>query len=70
MDPDVTLMTIRALVSVFDDTTDLHCNCCRCATSAARHSELKQRISDLDLWLSHGGFPPNAWQPAPTPIRR
>lgn len=49
MDPNDTLDRIRAIVDMDHEDTE------------RTYEELATLVQSLDLWLSGGGFPPDAW---------
>ncbi len=63
MDPDVALRELRELAA----------RCLASEGSAPDHpwvaeaADALQRFTDLDTWLTRGGFPPAAWNHQPRP---
>jgi hypothetical protein len=53
MDPDVALNEIRALVVLYNDD--------KVGLTGWQITELVEKISGLDEWLTNGGFTPASW---------
>jgi hypothetical protein len=54
VDPDVMLARLRALAEQVNRNGGRH--------ATVEEREFAEWFTDLDTWLSHGGFAPAAWQ--------
>lgn len=57
MDPNEALRQLRAAVSLWEDTVGAHQG-----AHIDAGSVMRDVLTDLDAWLTHGGFLPDAWQ--------